>query len=277
MNDAPRYRESPWPVLRNITVSALDHQRPHTAYGFAEVNINDALAAINRCRRLLRMAVPLHAYVIYCLARAAAEHPAVHTYKHRGKLITFEDVDVGTMIEKRLPNQTRLPVGCIFRAANRKSLAEINWEFRQASKRDLSDDPAVRFRRRAARLPGFLRGMIFRHVINNPFRLRRVYGTIGLTNLQTPMVQQPFFGLPPNLCTMTMAIGSITERFVPDETGRPVLRKMLCLSSAIDHDLVDGMSMVRFCGRFIELVESAAGLNDDFVAQTRALQAASAP
>lgn len=274
MTNSAAHREAPWPVLRNITSSVLDFQRPHTVYGFGEVNASAALAAIERCRRQGRTAVSLHAFVLYCLARATAEHPAVHTFRRRRKLITFEEVDVGTMIEKRQPDGTRMPVGYVVRSADRKSLAEINWELRQAAKRDLSDDPAVRFRRRLARLPAFLRRILFRRALSDPFRLRRVYGTIGLTSLQTAALPQPFFALPPNLCTLTVAIGSLTDRFLPDAAGRPVLQKVLCLGGGADHDVVDGMTLVRFGNRFAELIETAAGLDDVFVAQTRSLRTA---
>lgn len=274
MNPSRGYTTAPWPSARNVIVDVLDHQRPHTVSGFGELRFSRALAAIERCRRGSRTAVSAHAFLLWCLARAAAEHPAVVTYRHRRRLITFENVDVATMLEKRLPDGTRIAVAYTFRAADRRSLAEINWEMRAASRRSLNDDPAVRSRRRIAGLPRFIRRLVFRRILTNPFRLQRVYGTLAMSTIRASETMQPLFTIPPNMCTTSLTIGSVTRRFLPDEHDRPVLEKVLCVGASVDHDVVDGMIMMRFCRRFGELVETAAGLDDAFVAQTLALRAA---
>jgi pyruvate/2-oxoglutarate dehydrogenase complex dihydrolipoamide acyltransferase (E2) component len=271
MIEPPAYRAAPWPPLRNAVVSVLRQHRPHTAYGFGEADVTRALAAISRHQRALGMAVSLHAFVIYCLARAAAEHPAVLTYRHGQQLITFADVDVGTAIEKRLPDRRRLPVGYVFRAAQRKSLAEINWELRQACRSSLADDPSVRLRRQVARLPGFVRHMVSGCILRNPFWLRRFHGTIGLTNLQSAGFDRPFFALPPNIFTLTAAIGTVTERALPGQEGGQEKRKVLCLSAGADHAVIDGADLARFARRFTQLIEAAEGLDDAFVVESRRL------
>jgi pyruvate/2-oxoglutarate dehydrogenase complex dihydrolipoamide acyltransferase (E2) component len=271
MIDAPLYHEAPWPLLRNAVVSVLRQHRPFTAYGFGEADVTEALAAIGRHQRALGVAVSLHAFVLYCLARAAAEHPNVLTYRRGRRLVTFADADVGTAIEKKLPDRRRLPVGYVFRGAQQKSLARINWELRQACRSDLAADPSVRLRRRVARMPGVLRWAVSRSILRNPFRLRRYHGTIGLTNLQSPGHQRPFFALPPNIFTLTVAIGNLTERLVPQADGTQARRRVLCLSAGADHAVIDGADLARFARRFTQLLESAAGLDDSFVAETRAL------
>lgn len=273
MTPARGHVTAAWPVARNVIVDVLDHQRPHSAHGFGEVRFSRALAAIEHCRRRSRTAVSVHAFLLACLARAAAEHPAIVTYRHRRKLVRFADVDVATMLEKRLPDGTRIAVAYTFRAADRRSLAEINWEMRAASRRSLNEDPSVRYRRRIAGLPGFVRRLVFRRIMTNPFRLRQVYGTLAMSTIRTPEVMQPVFTVPPNMCTASITIGSVTQRFLPDTHGQPVLEKVLCVGGSVDHDIVDGMVMMRFCRRFAELVESAAGLDDTFIAQTAALRA----
>jgi pyruvate/2-oxoglutarate dehydrogenase complex dihydrolipoamide acyltransferase (E2) component len=271
MTATPVYQEAPWPPLRNAVISVLRQHRPDTAYGLAEVDITRALAAIGRHQRELGIAVSLHAFVLYCLARAAAEHPAVLTYRLGRRLISFADADVGTAIEKRLPDRRRLPVGYIFRGAQARSLAEINWELRQACRSDLTDDPEVRLRRRVARMPEIVRRLVSRGIVRNPFRLRRFHGTIGLTNLQSPGFHRPFFALPPNIFTLTVAIGNVTERLAPEADGSWVRRQMLCLSAGADHAVIDGADLARFARRFTQLLESADGLDDTFVAESRRL------
>ena len=257
------FRSAPWPPIRNAVVSLLEQHRPHTVYGLAEIEIGATLERMRSCQRTLRHAVSLHAYAIYCLSRAASEYSQLQTYKCGRELITFEDVDVGTVLDKRLPSGLRIPVGYVFRGAQKKSLAEINHELRVASRSDLADDEMVRWRRRIAILPAPLRRAVSRRITRDPFWLRRFHGTIGLTNLQSPGLTQPAFGLPPNIYTYTMALGSIAER----EAGR----KVLCFSGGADHAILDGMSLSYFARRLFELLSSAQGLDEEFVAQSRLL------
>jgi hypothetical protein len=267
-----QFSEKPWPPLRNGLLSVLRQHRPHTVYGFGEVDITDALAALRLRQRECGIAVSFHAFILYCLAHAAHEHPQVNTFRYRRKFITFEDVDIGTTIEKRIGGNVRLPIVYVLRAANTKSLAEINWEFRRACRMNPAQDPTIRMRRRLIRLPGIVRNALSAYMSRNPFFLRKIHGTMGLTNLQRPNFNRPFWGMPPNIFTLTFAIGSITDRFLPDAEGKPVLRKMLCLSGAADHAVIDGMDLARFSERFSQLMETGAGLDDAFVEQTRKLK-----
>lgn len=266
MNHDHRFQSRPWPVIRNAVISVLNQHRPHTVYGFGEVDVTEALARISRFRKELRVAVSFHAFVAHCLAQAAQRHPVMHTYRRGRQLIRFDDVDIGTAIDRRLPGGVQLAVGYTIRAAQQKSLADINWELRQATRIDLAQDETVKLRRRVALLPRFVRDLISRRIMRDPFLLKRFHGTIGLTNLQSPGLHQPFFGLPPNIFTYTLAIGSVVER-----DGR----KIMCISAGADHAIVDGLPLSRFAATLAGLLETGAGLDDDFLVQTRRLIAAS--
>ncbi len=269
MTGRPAHRVTPWPTMRNAVVSVLRQQRPHTVYGFGEADVTEALIAIRRLQRELRVAVSFHAFVIHCLARAAAEHPAILTFRAGSRLITFGDADVATVIDKRFPGGVRVPAVYTVRAAQTKSLAAINWELREGIRSDQGEVESVRLRRFVTRLPAFLRDLIGRRMMRDPFLLKRFHGTIGLTNIQSGGFDRPFFGLPPNLYTYTLAIGSIAERVVLDKQGHPEARKVVCLAAGADHEVIDGMPLSRFAYRLTQLLESAAGLDDDFAAETR--------
>lgn len=267
MDQTDGFQAQPWPIVRNALISVLNQHRPHTVYGFGEIDVTNALALISRYRRELRIAVSFHAFVAYCLAQAARQHPVMHTYRRGRSLIRFDDIDVGTAIDRRLPGGIRLAVGYTIRAAQRKSLAEINMELRRATNIDLGSDPTVQLRRRVAALPGFIRNMISRRIMKDPMLLKRFHGTIGLTNLQSPGVPRSFHALPPNIFTYTMAIGSIVDR-----DGR----KFLCLSGGADHAIVDGLPLSRFAATLTTMLESAAGLDENFISETQRLLAAEA-
>jgi pyruvate/2-oxoglutarate dehydrogenase complex dihydrolipoamide acyltransferase (E2) component len=273
---AQDFRETPWPPLRNAVLGYLEQARPHTVWGFGEVDVTDTLARLKECQRELRLAVSLHAVVLHALARAAAAHPGVLTYRHAGKLVTFTAADVCTTIDRRIQGHRIAAAYCV-RGAERKSLAAINWELRVAINQPLPNDPAIHLRRRFARLPDWARRWVNRRVTRNPHWVRRLYGTIGLTNLQSHGLNRPFWGLPPSVTTTTLAVGTVIDRLALAPDGRVVTRKHLCLTGAADHAVIDGMALSRFTYALIQLLETGAALDAGFVAETRRLAAGDHP
>lgn len=277
MSSASDYSLSPWPVVRNLTTSVLSFQQPHTYYGWTAVNVTNTMRAIADCQRACRIHVSLHAYLIRCIALAAAEHPGVITYRHRNTLIHYKSVDIATALNKEQPDGSRLPMIYIVRNAESKSFAQINWEFRMAVRRDLSQDPGVLARRRFARLPGPLRGLAMRWALGHPHRSRRLYGNLQFTSLYQSNFSMPLVPFPPNLGTISIAAGSVSETFLPDDQGMPKLSKVLYFGDAMNHDVIDGMPWVQFLRRRAELIESCAELDEAFIADTLRLRQASSP
>ena len=277
MSSTAEYSLSPWPAVRNLTATGLDFQPRHTYYSCTAVNVTETMRAISHCQRACRITVSLHAYLIRCIALAAAEHPETITYRHRNSLIQFNSVDVGTALNKKQPDGSHMPMIYIVRNADQKSLAQINWEFRRAVRADLSRDPDVLARRRFARLPGFLRYLAMKRALNHPLGARRLYGNIQFTSLYKSDFQMPFVPFPPSLGTMSIAAGSVSETFLPDDQGQPKLSKVIYLGDAMNHDVIDGMPMVQFLQRRAALIEACTELDDAFIAETLKLKAAITP
>jgi pyruvate/2-oxoglutarate dehydrogenase complex dihydrolipoamide acyltransferase (E2) component len=268
----PVVRETAWPEIRNALIAFLWQRRSHLMRGTAEVDVTDSLASIRRIEKELRIAVSFHAFVVYCVVQAAMQHPVMHTYRYGRKLVTFEDIDIFSPIDRRLPGGVRMPVGHIMRAAQNKSLAQINWELRQAVRAShLADDPSVQALRKAARAPGLVRRMLAWQCKRNPYRLKRTSGTMLVTNVQSRAATNPVFAFGGTVHTSSIAVGNITPRLQLNREGKVVSRKMLCLSGAADHDIVDGMGIARFAQLLTRLLESGAGLDENFVEQTRSL------
>lgn len=263
-----RFHVKPWPKLRNALVTFLEGHRPHTFYGMTEIDITDALRKMKRLRHEYRATISLHAYALYCLAQSARAHPQMLSYRKGRKILTFEDVDLGTVVDRRLPNGARIPVAHILRNAEKMSLAEINWELRRAQRMDPVQDGSIKLRRRIMALPGFARSLASRKVFRDPLWLRRLYGTIGCTNLRIPGTTQAGFALPPNIFTATIAIGWIVDRHVPGKDG---VRHMLCVTAGIDHAVVDGMVVAQWARDFSQRLESAAGIDEALVEEMRLL------
>lgn len=269
----PRYELRPWPKLRDALLTFLEAHRPHTYYGFTEADVTEALAAIERLRKEQRLAISFHAYLLYCLAQASRDHPGVLSYRKGRHILTFGDIDIGTTIERRLPDGRRIPVAYVLRNAERKSLAEINWELREAARRDPAADETIGQRRRLLALPAFVRNLVRRRMMRDPLLLRRLFGTIGCTNLQIVGSKRGGFALPPNIHTVTVAVGWVTDRLLPAADGTPQARRMLCLSCGVDHAVIDGIPISLWSQSFHERLESAAGLDQTLVEESRALRA----
>lgn len=267
---SPQYNDQPWPLVRNAIDTLLRQHRPHTVYGAIEVDVTETMQRISELTRALRMAVSFHAFVLHCLSQAAKEVPGVVSYRRGRRLITFQDIDVGTVLEKRLPDGIRVPVGYVVRGAERKRLAELNWELRTAARSGLGDLREVKFRRRMAKAPTIVRRWLSRRIRRDPFVLRKVHGTIGLTSVHSRGFNVPFWAFPTNIYTVTVAIGNISERLSP--CGRET-RKYLCLTAGADHAVIDGMDMARFAQQITRRLESAEGLDASFEQESRRLLA----
>ncbi|HUB90146.1 MAG TPA: 2-oxo acid dehydrogenase subunit E2, partial [Dyella sp.] len=260
------------PEIRDALLMFFWQGRAHVIHGTTEVDVTDSLAAIRRIEKELRIGISFHAFVVYCIVQAAMQHPVMHTYRHGRKLLTFEDIDLLSPMDKRLPGGVRIPVAHIIRGAQNKTLAEINWEIRQAVRApDLDGDAAVQARRKLGRLPYILRRLAAWRCKRNPYLFKQVNGTMLVTNVRSQVGTNPVFAVAGTAHTTSLAIGNITPRLQLSSEGRVVSRKMLCLSGAADHDIVDGMGIAGFSHLLGRLLETGAGLDKAFVEQTRDL------
>lgn len=269
------YKITAWPHLRNTVVHACDNQRLHPIYAASEMDFTNAHERIGELRRATRVAVSTHAYVLWCVAQTAAKYPMLHAFRQGKKLITFDSIDVSTIIDQHASDtlRTRLPVVFIVRDADKKSVAQTNWEIREAARSDLSKNPDIAYRRRLTKLPYAVQKIMFRRLLRDPFLHRRFFGSFGFTSTQSPGFDRPLHAFPTNLQSATIAMGNVHQEFRPDENRQPVLRRMMDIAGTFDHDMVDGMLLSRFTYELTKLVESASGLDDEFIRETRELVA----
>ena len=124
-------------------------------------------------------------------------------------------------------------------------------------------------------MPALVRRWIAWRTTRNPFLLKRVHGTVGITSIQSHGFNVPLFTLPPAIHTLSFSVGNLCERLAMAEDGTVVRRKVVCLTGAADRDVMDGMVLTRFSYRFTTLLQSAAGLDESFAGDTRRLLEAS--
>jgi pyruvate/2-oxoglutarate dehydrogenase complex dihydrolipoamide acyltransferase (E2) component len=265
------FQELPWPRVRELIVDALTvGHRTHMAHGMMELDISRPAALIEKYKEQIPEGVSFTAFLAYCLGRAVGQHKMLHAYrKGRKKLIVFDDVDVNTLLEKRKPDGSMVPVIYLVRGANHKSLAQINHELRRAARSDLYDDPGVRRRRQLMRLPAPLRRLVWWWMRRDPARLREQWGTVGLSNAGSFISPRPSWAISITFLTCALLVGGKFDK-VYWVDGRAVPRKTLSVTVTVDHDIVDGAPGARFGETLAQLIEGAAGLDDDFVREALA-------
>jgi pyruvate/2-oxoglutarate dehydrogenase complex dihydrolipoamide acyltransferase (E2) component len=257
MTPAPDFTERPWPPLRDLILGMLSLHRPMTFHGMMEVDVTRIMDGLARLRRQDRQAVSMHAVMVEAVAVAAARNPGVLTFRHRKNLVTFRDADVATVVDRKQPDGTRLPMGLTIRAAQDRSVMAIHEELRAALKGDLTQTEEVKRRRRLLRLPKPLRALVLRRIAADPHLLRRVQGTIGLTSLQRPGLDFRMVPFPPNPFTLSIAIGGIDTR--PAVAGGAP-RRVLSLGGSMDHAVIDGAALARFTIALEQRLADAEGM-----------------
>jgi hypothetical protein len=262
------YEAVPFPAQRNATLDTLRWARKRlTVATLLEVDVTRAREAIRVLRRRDGRGMSFTAWVIGCVARAAAEYPRVHAVR-RGEreLILFHEVDVAVLVERAIGGGAEgetLPMPFVVRRANEKSAREIHDELRRAQAASVPAGSAAIGRGAPARLqavffrlPSWLRDLVFwRWLLRSPTRIKRTMGTVVVTATGMAAPGVLAWGIPLSLHPLAVSVGGIARR----GTGSGAA-EVLALTVVFDHAVTDGAPVGRFVRRLHELMTQAAGL-----------------
>lgn len=216
------YDVVPFPPLQHQAVDWIElNQHRHTMYGLIEVDITDTRRAIRAYRACTGAPLSLTAFIIYCLARAVGENTAMQAYRWGSRrLVLFADVDVGIMVERDVDGG-KMPVPCVIRAANTKSLGQIQQEIRTAQQekpgavavRSLPQWLQPLFMRGLSAwllLPAALRRLVWTWALRNPYRRTRLTGTVGVSAIGM-FGRGTGWGIAPMEHTLTLVVGGLAH------------------------------------------------------------------
>jgi pyruvate/2-oxoglutarate dehydrogenase complex dihydrolipoamide acyltransferase (E2) component len=266
------YEIVPFPPLQQSMIDwlELEHRR-HTIHALLDVDITEARRAIRAYRARTGGPLSLMAFLTACLARAVAEDTAMQACRlGRQRLVLFADVDVGIMVEREVQGD-RIPLGHVIRAANRKSLDQIQQEIQRAKEESpatvgtRSLPPWLRplFVRGLSvwlALPAAVRRWIWAWALHDPYRRKRLMGTVGLTAVGM-FGCGAGWGIAPMAHPLSLVVGGLVRK--PGLVGeRTEAREYLCLTLSLDHDVINGAPAARFAERLKELIEGGAGLHE---------------
>jgi pyruvate/2-oxoglutarate dehydrogenase complex dihydrolipoamide acyltransferase (E2) component len=254
------------PIGRQIWLNALDAPGPkHWMYGLLEVDVTVAQRHIEQYRKRAGEVLSFTGFLIYCLARAVDENKEVQAYlKGRKHLMMFDDVNVGTMIEHKVGEESHL-MGHIIQAANRKTYQEIHDEIRAIQNAPV---PANRgmpdWFRMVMRLPwplsGLAKELLGLATNRNPALRIAATGTVFVSAVGMFGKGHSGWGISTTPHSLSLVVGSMSQKPAVVE-GQIVPRDILNLTVLFDHEVVDGAPATRFVKRLVELIESGYGLN----------------
>ena len=262
------YDVIPFRPERNGTLDTLRWARKrHGVASLLEMDVTAAREAIRAHRNRTGKGLSFTAWVVRCVARAAAEHPHVHAVrKGRRRMVLFQDVDVAVLVERPVgegERQETLPMPHVIRKANEKSPWEIHDELRRAQAAEIragtaaiSEGPSPWVQALFFRLPAVARDLLFwRWLFRSPARLKKTMGTVVVTATGMAVPGVLGWGIPLSIHPLAIGVGGITQRDTPNGKSH-----ILALTVVFDHEVTDGAPVGRFIHRLHQLLTRAQEL-----------------
>jgi pyruvate/2-oxoglutarate dehydrogenase complex dihydrolipoamide acyltransferase (E2) component len=247
----------PFPSNRRLVTAAVRAGKRMTPmHGLLDVDVSEA----NRLLAAHEPALSFTAFVVASVARAAAAHPEVHTYRDwRGRLVSHRHVDVNTIVEIATP-QGPFPLAHVVRDADVRDVVDLTTELRRV-KTDPSASGSGRLLVRAspvaARIPGLFPAMYA--LMGQSVRFRQRVGTVAVTAIGMFAGGGGYAIAPPTLMSLQVVVGGMSAR-PRVVNGQLEVREVLDLTVTVDHDVVDGAPAARFGAELRELIEDATAL-----------------
>lgn len=236
----------------------------HCMYGLLEVDVTLARKFIEAYSARTGEQLSFTGFLISCLAQAVDADKSVQAYrKGRHKLVLFDDVDVGFMIELKR-GEKHILRGHVIRAANRKTFWQIHQEIRSVqSSQEPPDEEKVAWFRSVLLLPWPLSRLFmaaFKMALSrDPTIATSMAGTVGISSVGMFGKSHAGWGISTGSHGLDLVVGGIVPRLA-EVDGRIQTRQMLSLTVIFDHDVIDGAPATRFVRRLVELIECGYGL-----------------
>jgi len=253
-------RRSTWPVelLNNVAPK-------NRIYGLVEIDVTKARRFISENEAKTGEKLSFTAWVIKCIAQAVSEHREVQAFKKgKKKLIVFDDVDVGLIVERQVKSE-RVALPYAVRKANEKSFRQIHDEIRRAQQNQETTSGGGAFGeelpasvRVFLRLPSFLRKPFWWKIRSDPFLKKRFLGTVGVAAVGM-FGKGGGWAIPIGLHSVVVALGGISSR--PRDLANPVeVGEYLSTTVMFDEEVSLGGPAARFLARLSELMQAGFGL-----------------
>jgi pyruvate/2-oxoglutarate dehydrogenase complex dihydrolipoamide acyltransferase (E2) component len=250
--------------VATFDVGKIGYKKHHIA-GILEI---DVTAAREKIRNVIKSGqkISLTSWLIKVISTTIVQNNFIHAinYKKRSQM-SFKDVDISIPLEREVDG-VRVPLVTVIRKTNTKTAEEINGEIRKAAGIKIESEKDFVLEKRGDNvfnklffnLPQFLRMIIWKYLLSNPFIRKDTMGTVMVTNIA---MAGSFSGwiLPKSIHNLSFGIGSVIKK--PWVIGNKIeIREILNLTVMFDHDAVDGSPAARFTSRLVKNIENAVDL-----------------
>lgn len=249
-------RKSTWPLelLNNVAPK-------HRIYGLVKIDVTKARKFISENELKTGEKLSFTAWVIKCVSQAVSEHKEVQAFKKgKKKLIVFDDIDVGLIVERQVKSE-RIPIPYNVRKANEKSFKQIHDEIRRVQN---PNEPVIFGKRLPAsiriflRLPALLRKPFWWKIRSDPFLKKSFLGTVAVTAVGM-FGKGGGWAIPIGLHPVVIALGGISKK--PRDLANPVdFGEYLSTTVMFDEEVSLGGPATRFLARLSELMQAGFGL-----------------
>lgn len=250
------YQVEPFYPERQVVADIVHAaSKKHMIQALIDADVTSARRRLREIKEMTGQSLSFTGFIIYCCARAVDADRHIQAYRDwRNRLVIFDDVDVFTPIERSREGR-KVVIPIVIKAANRKSLAEIHQEIRQAQ---VSEAGGTQLGGGIGAIPGFIRRFVFGLLQRAPHLMKQIGGTVVVTSVGM-FGTGAGWGIPITSQTLSVTVGGIIPR-LSLSAGTLESREYLCLTIGFDHEIVDGAPAARFVQRLKELVEAGAGL-----------------
>lgn len=238
----------------------------HQITSLIELDVTEARKML-REKKKANKDFSFNAWLIKCISMAIEENRSIQGIrKGKKKIIVFDDIDITIMIEREVDG-IKVPLPYLIRKTNEKSISDITLETASAQQQIIKDEgdyvlgekKNARMMSLYANLPRFLRRMIWKKILNNPFLTKSNMGTVMITSVGM-IGRINGWVIPKSVHPLSFAIGSIIKK--PGVyKGNIEIRDYLYVTVLVDHDIIDGAPAIRTLSKLVDLIEKGYGLN----------------
>ncbi len=253
-------------VIIDLLHLGLKISRIH-AYG--EEDVTDSMRRLKIISEKLGRKISFTSYLATLWAKTLQNHPIMQGYKHRNKIVMFEDVDVACVVEREVKGK-HIPTSYIIRKAQNKTCIEISDEIREAqkSKTESAATSTTKTKQNKAvlitKLPGFIRRIILKKMTKDPWLKKQIFGTAGLSSIGM-FTEGGGGAIPVTVHSITLIVGGIQKKpwaVKNPDTGEYEIkiRDLMTATISMDHDIVDGGPAARAVAEFRGMLKDCVGL-----------------
>lgn len=265
MKAQPSIHQIPPSRIASIDVYSAGTRRHHVS-ALLELDVTESRMKLRQMKRS-GIQGSFTGWIIKEIADTIRDHPEAAAFlAGRKSVVTFQDINVSTMVEKEVEGE-RVPLAMVIEKAGEKSIAEITGEIEKARKQEVSRNewvlgrPPGFYMALYARLPGFVRRAIWNWMQRHPRVAYRQMGNVMVTSLSMLGKIHGWF-IHKTVHPISFGIGAVIRKpwVIRNEV---VIREILQMTVLLDHDVIDGAPMVRFINALAGRIEAGRGISNE--------------